>query len=94
MLRKTTDKEGKDWDTLLPYLLFTYLEVPHTSTGFSPFELLYGRQVQGPMDVLNETWQVSKKSKESVVSHILSIHDKLKELADNLLKAQEQQKEW
>ena len=60
MLRKATDKKGKDWDTILPYLLFTYREVPHTSTGFSPFELLYGRQVQGPLDILSETWQVSR----------------------------------
>ena len=97
MLRKATDKEGKDWDTLLPYLLFAYREVPHTSTGFSPFELLYGRQVRGPLDILSKTWQVSRKSGESVVSHMLLIRDKLmkmKELADNLLKAQEQQKIW
>ena len=42
MLRKSATKEGKDWDKLLPYLLFAYREVPQTSTGFSPFELLYG----------------------------------------------------
>ena len=40
MLRKTANKEGKDWDQLLPYLLFAYREVPQASTGFSPFELL------------------------------------------------------
>ena len=40
---------------------------------------------------------MSRKSGESVVSHMLLIRDKLmkmKELADNLLKAQEQQKIW
>ena len=42
MLRKAVDEEGKDWDCLLPYLLFTYREVPQASTGFSPFELVYG----------------------------------------------------
>ncbi len=96
MLKKATIKEGKDWDTLLPYLLFAYREVPQASTGF--FELLYGRQVRGPLDILSETWQVSKKSEESVISHILSIRDKMKkmkELADiNLQKAPSQQKEW
>lgn len=48
MLRKTTAEEGKDWDKLLPYLLFAYREVPQASTGFSPFELLYGRNVGDP----------------------------------------------
>ena len=28
MLQKSTTKEGKDWDKLLPYLLFAYREVP------------------------------------------------------------------
>ena len=52
MLRKTVTDEGKDWDRLLPYVLFAYREVPQSSTGFSPFELLYGRAVQGPLDIL------------------------------------------
>ena len=49
MLRKAATEEGKDWDKLLPYLLFAYWGVPQASTGFSPFELLYGRQVRGPL---------------------------------------------
>ncbi|CAM5139039.1 unnamed protein product [Natator depressus] len=36
-----------DWDKYLPHLLFAYREVPQESTGFSPFELLYGRRVRG-----------------------------------------------
>lgn len=43
MLKKTMDQEGKNWDLLLPYVLFAVREVPQASTGFSPFELLYGR---------------------------------------------------
>ncbi|CAM4607160.1 unnamed protein product [Caretta caretta] len=42
MIRKVVSKDGKDWDNLLPYL-FAIREVPQASTGFSPFELLYGR---------------------------------------------------
>ena len=42
MLRKTATSEGKDWDTLIPYVLFAYREVPQASTGF---ELLYGIRV-------------------------------------------------
>ena len=41
LLRKVAVKEGKDWDHLIPPLLFAYREVPHESTEFSPFELLY-----------------------------------------------------
>ena len=64
MLRKLVNKEGKNWDVLLPYVLFAYREVPQSSTGFSPFELLYGREVRGPFDVLKEEWEASKKERD------------------------------
>ena len=50
MLRKVAPAEGQDWDKWLPYVLFAYREVPQLSTGFSPFELVYGRQVKGPLE--------------------------------------------
>ena len=77
MLKKTATEEGKDWDKLLPYLLFAYREVPHASTGFSPFELLYGRDVRGPLDVLQETWESSEECDENVVLHVMSMRKKL-----------------
>ncbi|KAL5515899.1 hypothetical protein EMCRGX_G001144 [Ephydatia muelleri] len=98
MLRRTVTEEGKDWDRLLPYLLFAYREVPQASTGFSPFELLYGRAVRGPLDVIKATWKADERSNESVVSYVLCIQDRLTKMAelvkDNLEKAQETQKKW
>ena len=82
MLRKLVEGEGKNWDMFLPYLLFAYREVPQSSTGFSPFELLYGREVRGPLDVLRETWVVGEKSKESTVSYVLAMREKLKEMTE------------
>ena len=98
MLRKAAVEEGKDWDKTLPYLLFAYREVPQASTGFSPFELLYGRAIHGPLDVLRQAWEANEKSDESVVSHVLDIREKMEKMTgivrDNLEKAQEQQKKW
>ena len=73
MLRKAAVKEGRDWDRLIPYLLFAYREVPQASIGFSPFDLLYRRAVRGPLDVLKETWEATDPSSESVVSYVLSV---------------------
>ena len=42
MLKKAMVVDGKNWDQLLPHVIFAILEVPQASTGFSPFELLYG----------------------------------------------------
>ena len=47
-----------DWDKYLPALLFAVRENPQESLGFSPFELLYGRNVRGPMQILRELWSV------------------------------------
>ena len=98
MLKKTASDEGRDGDRLLPYLLFAYREVPQASTGFSPFELLYGRHVRGPLDVLRETWEASTRKTESVVSYVMTIQErlaKLKEIVrDNLEDAQKTQKTW
>ena len=96
MLRKAATKEGHDWDKMIPFLLFAYREVPQSSTGFSPFELLYGKSVRGPLHVLRESWEVNTRTKESVVSYVLSIRDKLDTMyslvADNLREAQKVQK--
>ena len=35
LLQKVTTDTCKDWDKLLPYLLFAYREVPQATTGFS-----------------------------------------------------------
>ena len=100
MLRKVVTKEGKDWDKLLPYVLFAYREVPHTSTDFSPFELIYGHNVSGLMAVLKEAWESAESQDTSGVGHIMQIREQLQEMADLvyqntcMAKAQADQKRW
>ena len=98
ILRRTVTDEGKDWDKLIPYVLFAYREVPQSSTGFSPFELVYGRAVRGPLDVLKETWEADSHSSESVVSYVLSVQERLAKMSalarENLQKVQKMQKRW
>ena len=98
MLKKAATDEGKDWDRVIPYLLFAYREVPQSSTGFSPFELLYGRSVRGPLDVLREGWETDKCDNESVISHLLTMRERFKKMScmvqENLEAAQKVQKRW
>jgi hypothetical protein len=56
MLRRLCAEKPSDWDRYIPALLFAYREVPQASTGFSPFELLYGKSVRGPLTILKELW--------------------------------------
>jgi len=37
-----------DWDLKLPYFLLAYRATPHSTTGYSPFFLLHGREMIAP----------------------------------------------
>ena len=56
MLKKLCVEKPKQWDRYIDPLLFAYREAPQDSLGFSPFELLYGRTVRGPLSILKELW--------------------------------------
>ena len=98
MLRKAATEDGKDWDRLIPYLLFAYQEVPQESTGFAPFELLYGRDVRGPLDVLKETWEAGEKGDQNVLSYITLMRDRMdkmtQEVHRNMSASHRKQKQW
>ncbi|XP_040066957.1 uncharacterized protein LOC120840462 [Ixodes scapularis] len=56
MLRHVVSERGGCWDQYVPCLLWAYREVPNEVTGRSPFELMYGREPQGPLSILKRTW--------------------------------------
>ncbi|GFV20319.1 hypothetical protein TNCV_4140821 [Trichonephila clavipes] len=56
MLHNVVRDEGRGGHLQAPYLLWAYREIPHSTTGVSPFQLLYGRQPQGPLSILKSTW--------------------------------------
>ena len=53
MLGKATAL-GFDWVQQLPFVVFALRQAPNKSTGFSPFELVYGHKVRSPLDILYE----------------------------------------
>ena len=70
MLKRLCADEPQDWDSYVSALLFAYREVPQESTVFfSPFELLYGRTVRGPMKILKAMWTQEKGQAEVSNSH-------------------------
>ena len=56
LLKKVAVERPKDWSRYLAPLMFAVRDTPQDSTGFSPFELLYGRTVRTPMTLLKELW--------------------------------------
>ena len=98
MLRKFVHDEPKTWDKVLPYVLFSYREVPESSTGFSPFELVYGWPIRGPLSIIKENWLEQENQETSVIEYILETRSKLSkcvELAQKYLtESQKKMKTW
>ena len=69
--------EKKDWDVTLKYLLFAYRSTPHANTGLSPFEVVFGRQVRGPLEVLAESWCDDEEKEMNVVEWVSELKRKL-----------------
>ena len=98
MLRRMCAERPKDWDRYLPALLFAVREVPQESLGFSPFELLYGRNVRGPMAILRELWtdEVEDEEVRSTYDYVINLRNRLEHTCElamkNLQKVQGKQK--
>ncbi|XP_042145250.1 uncharacterized protein LOC121835301 [Ixodes scapularis] len=81
MLKRMCQEKPADWDRYLAPLLFAYREVPQASLGFSPFELLYGRNVRGPLSVLKELWTNESLDGETKTTYeyVFELRNKLEE---------------
>ena len=79
-------------------MLFAYREVPQASTGLSPFELIYGRDVGGPLDVLKGKWIQPKPEGNDIINYVNKVHERVKTakkiVYENMTKAQKKQKKW
>ncbi len=63
--------------------------------GFSPFELLYGRQPRGVLDLIREAWEEGPSNSRSEIQYVMDLRAKLHTLGrlsmENLLQAQDRQ---
>ena len=69
----------KTWDKQLKFLLFAYRDTPHCVTGFSPFTLLFGREVNGPLSMLKSAWLEGENG--SISEWLVCVREKMAEMA-------------
>ena len=100
MLKKACNERPKDWDKYIPALLFAVREVPQESLGFSPFELLYGRSVRGPMTIIRELWtgEVDDEEVKTTYQYVIDLQERFEQTCqmaqENLKGAQQNQKRY
>ena len=98
MLKTYCNDHQKDWDKGVPFVLFAAREAVQESLGFSPFELVFGHTVRGPLKLLQEAWT----NAETKTSGLLDYVDKFKNrlfnsfvfVRNNLQQAQRNMKTW
>ena len=81
MLKRLCSEQPRQWHRYINPLLFAYREVPQESTGFSPFELLYGRAVRGPMTILKQLWtkEVEEPEVKNSYQYVFELREKLQD---------------
>ena len=75
--------DGLDWLTVLPLALSAVRAIPSRSTGFSPAELVYGRNPRSILDVIYEGWTNPEYSPINTTKWIDALNDRLEVLRDS-----------
>lgn len=78
VLRALCREQKVDWDCCLPGAVFALRTVPHEGTGFAPAELVYGRNLRGPLQLVRELWE-DKRVDKSVVEYVVELMGRLNE---------------
>ena len=81
ILKKYCIESGCDWDKELPYLLFAFRSAPSETLGYSPFQLIFGHCVRGPLDVVRECWE-NDDAQLDLLTYISELGNKLSKAWD------------
>ncbi len=81
MLAKAVNN-GIDWVSFLPMALFAIRQVVNRDTGFSPHELVFGRKMRGPLDIVYAGWVEDVYREWDVSFWVETLQEKLKLLCD------------
>ena len=80
----------KNWDEGIPLLLFAVRESVQESLGFSPFELVFGHSVRGPLKLMKEKLLSEEPTSFDLLNYVSDFKLKLSkacELAQKNLKS-------
>lgn len=89
----TRNKSHKKWDEFIPEIQFAYNTSSHESTGFTPAQLNFGRELKQPKTILDETG-VKLSNNESDQDKSMRITEMIEIAKINLKKISETQTKY
>ena len=72
----------KDWDEGISLLLLAFRELVQESLGFSPFELVFGHSVHGPLKLLKENCLSENTESLNLLDYVSKFRYKLKKACE------------
>ena len=75
LLRMLVNKSKDNWDDQIPMALLAYRTTKQSSTGISPFEMLYGRVAKLPVYVENET-EIRDGQENNPIKYVDELRDR------------------
>ncbi|UYV71173.1 hypothetical protein LAZ67_8002033, partial [Cordylochernes scorpioides] len=92
MISMYVDVDQINWDSILPYVTFAYNTARQETSGYSPFFLVHGREVETPLDSILPYHPAG--TAEDYVGHLVTNAEDARMLAClNILQAQSKDKE-
>jgi len=83
-LKNVSVERPKDWHRYLGPLVFAVRDKPQDSTGFTPFELLYGYRVRTPMTLLKRIWTGEEEDSEvkTEYQYVVDLRERIEEICE------------
>ena len=96
MLRKLTKKD-LPWDEQVKFALYAIRATPNRSTGFAPFEIIHGKNLRSPLDVVVQEIDPQDVRSIKAVEWLTELNKRVKlireEVEKNIKSAQQDRKE-
>ncbi|GFV28748.1 CCHC-type domain-containing protein [Trichonephila clavipes] len=78
LLRVLCLDAGSEWDKHLPSIFLALRTVSHESTGYTPSELVYGKNLRNPETLAMEHWMEPEEEGDLVTEYMFKLINRLK----------------
>lgn len=91
-------ESGNEWERILPSALLAIRTVTHESTGFTPAELVHGRNLRTPSELLYDHWVDTQTPESLVTEYVFDLINRMKRCQDlaieRMIEVQGKRKSW